>query len=204
MTISPINSNTNLSSSLLNLAGVLQATAVNMPGMTINPSITGIAGTDTKVAQALMICLAQLRGPHKKYSSSFLNSTSLDSSQSIKVFLLTLMEALDFEHQKSAVSSIDFPSHPNITESGYAHFHHPQAQTLLEDELLDLIDDINAMQQTKTKSNNPVKDLELAAQSMFQNTGLTMNDHSLANLLGQMEKLVIGSSNTGNFFSSQA
>ena len=56
----------------------------------------------------------------------------------------------------------------------------------------------------KTKSINPVKDLELAAQAMYQNLGLNIDDHFLVTLLGHMEKLVVGSSNTGNFLNTQA
>jgi hypothetical protein len=157
VTIAPITPD--LRSSLQSLTGTLQATAVNMPGLTISPNITGITGTDTKVVQALMISLAELQGPQRGYSASYLNSTSLDSSQSIKVFLITLMEALNFEHEKSSVNTT-FPLGQNQVQTTYTHFHHPEAQTLLEDELLDLIDDIYAMHKSKIKSKNPINDLD--------------------------------------------
>jgi hypothetical protein len=204
MSINPINSNPSISTGVQSLASVLQASSVTMPGITINPSVTGIAGSDTKVAQALLISLAQLKGPHNTYSRSYLNSTSLDSSQSIKVFLLTLMEALDFEHQKSIMNAPEITVPPNSIPNNYAQFHHPQAQSLLEDELLDLMDDVNSMFQSKSKSKTPIQDLEASAKKMFQNLGLNTDQASLLNLLAHMESFVIGSSNTGNFLNSQA
>jgi hypothetical protein len=201
VSIAPIHPD--LRSSLQSLTGALQVTAVNIPGLTINPSITGIAGTDTKVAQALMISLAQLSGPHRGYSASYLNSTSLDSSQSIKVFLLTLMEALNFEHEKSSINT-SFPFGQDQVQTTYTHFHHPEAQTLLEDELLDLIDDIYAMHKSKIKSKNPINDLELTGKKMLEDLGMPTDDSSIVALLNHIEKLIIGSSVSGNFVNSKA
>lgn len=200
MSIAPIRPN--LNSSLQRLTGTLQTTAVNIPGSTVNPSITGIAGTDTKVAQALMISLAQLRGPHRGYSASYLNSTSLDSSQSIKVFLLTLMEALNFKHEKSSVNTT-FPFGQDQVQANYNHFHHPEAQTFLEEELLDLIDDIYAMHKSKTKSKNPINDLELAGNKMLEDLGMPTDDTAIIDLLSHIEKLIIGASVSGNFLNSK-
>ena len=202
MSIPPITPN--LTSTIQSLTSTLQINAINVPGMTIDPGITGIAGTDTNVAQALMISLAQLQGPHQGYSESYLNSTSLDSSQSIKVFLLTLMEALNFENQNSQLNSIGIQTTPNNAASAYSHFHHPQAQTLLEDELLDLIDAVYRMHKSKPKKNNPISDLEEASQKMFEALGIPTNDSSLTDLISHIERLVIGSNTSGNFLNSSS
>ena len=200
MSVNPISPN--LSSSIQSLTSTLQVNAYNTPGMTIDPGITGIAGTDTKVAQALMVCLAQLQGAHKGYSKSYLNSTSLDSSQSIKVFLLSLMEALNFEHQNTSINTPAMQNTSNTSTSAYTGFHHPQAQTLLEDEILDLIDAVYLMNKGKTKSNNPISDLDAAAKKMFAALGIPTDDSTLTDLLGYVEKLVVGSSSSGNFINS--
>ena len=201
MSINPISPN--LSASIQSLANHLHVSGAQLPGITINPSITGLAGTNTRIAKALMITLAQLRGPHRGYSASYLNSTSLDSSQFNKVFLLALMEALNFEHQKAGVNT-SFPFGQDVIKTEYTPFHHPQAQTLLEDVLLELIDDIHAMHKSKSKSNSPIHDLEIAARNLLQEADMPSDDHAIIDLLTRIEKLVIGSSSSGNFIDSTA
>lgn len=196
MAIQPVESS--ITKQLQSIATAVRSGLVVSGGDLTNPSLSAIAGTDGKVSLALMEYLSQLSGPHNSYSKSYLNSTSLDSSQSIKVFLLTLMQALDMEHV----------SHPPIASSSispYQKYHHPEANSLLEDEILDLVDDLH----TTTTKTDPtlqmiIEKLQTDASRMTKDLQIDQGSTSLEKILMAIEQQILGSSKSGNFLSAQS
>ena len=114
----------------------------------------------------------------------------------------TWTSAIDGMSPYTSINTPAMQNTSNTSTSAYTGFHHPQAQTLLEDEILDLIDAVYLMNKGKTKSNNPISDLDAAAKKMFAALGIPTDDSTLTDLLGHVEKLVVGSSSSGNFINS--
>lgn len=138
-------------------------------------------------------------------NSSLINSTSLNSSQSFKVFLLTLVQALDPEINRGT-SPIVEGSKLFAKSSFYENYHHSNANSRLEDNILDLVDAVSSSKKIANGFNkdDSLSSLQMSASDLFSSFGMSNSNANLGNLLYGVSQALNDNLNQGSIINAIA